>query len=193
MHRTESDGSTVDNKYTEGNAALGVPATVVSAPALNSFQEELALLVERYGLALLTPETDTFNQVFQAMEIAIQRGGRPSPISIPVVNNQAAPADVTGFPQFSTAVVRSIEFLFTITRKTDANQALETGRAYLTWNPSTLAWEVSRMTVHGGGGVEFSAALVSGSNYKLQYVSDNLAGASYDSDLTITDIKELRV
>ena len=193
MHRTEADGATVDNKYTEGNAALAIPATVVDAPAMNSFQEELCLLVERYGLVLLEPETDTFTQVYQAIEIMHKRGGRPSPITMAIANNQAAAADVTAFPQFDKAIVRGIEFLFTVTRKTGSGQLLETGRAYITWNDTLAAWVVSRMSVHDGGGVEFVATLVSGTNYKLQYTSDNLAGSSYVSALTITDVKELRV
>lgn len=193
MIRTEADGATVDQKYTEGNAALSIPATIVGASEMNAIQEELAKSIERYGLTLLTRETDTQDQLYKAMEVMHTRGGRPAPVSISIVNNQASPADVTGFPTFDKTVIRAVEFLFTITRKTDSASAFETGRGYITYNSALDSWMISIMSVHDGGGLTFSTAISAGNASKLQYVSDNLAGASYAGVLTITDIKELRI
>jgi len=52
MDRTNAAGSTADHKFTEGNKAGGVPATVVSAEWLNNVQEEICNLIELNGVAL---------------------------------------------------------------------------------------------------------------------------------------------
>lgn len=193
MIRTEADGKTVDNKYTEGSAALSIPATVVGAPEMNSLQEELAKTIERYGISLKTRLTDTQDQLYQAIEIMHKRGGRPAPLSVTIANNQASAIDVAGFQTFDSSVLLAVEFLFTIKRKTDTVSAYETGRGYITYNTATASWMVSLISAHDGGGVTFTPLLVSGTNYKLQYVSDLMAGASYTGTLTITDIKEIRI
>lgn len=193
MHRTEQDGATLDNKYTEGNPNLAIPATVVGAPEMNSIQEELCSLVTSFGLTLLTTSTDTFDQVQAAVKEAILRGGRLAPISFALANNQATFADVTGFPQVDRAVVGAFEFLYRILRRTDSGHVLETGRAFCTWNSETSAWIFSKVSVHDDSGVQFQMLNVSGTVFKLQYKTDNLAGASYSGEIRITDIKNIRL
>lgn len=193
MHRTEQDGATLDNKYTEGNPNLAIPATVVGAPEMNSIQEELCSLVTSFGLTLLTTSTDTFDQVQAAVKEAILRGGRLAPISFALANNQATFADVTGFPQVDRAVVGAFEFLYRILRRTDSGHVLETGRAFCTWNSETSAWIFSKVSVHDDSGVQFQMLNVSGTVFKLRYKTDNLAGASYSGEIRITDIKNIRL
>lgn len=49
MHRIDSAGATADNKFTEGDAATGVAATVVTDDWLNATQEEIAHVIEQTG------------------------------------------------------------------------------------------------------------------------------------------------
>lgn len=193
MHRIDSDGATIDNKFTEGNPALSIPATVVSAAIANAWQEEIVSVIEGVGIPLLTSSTDTFNQLDAAIKELMKRGGRAAPVSQAIANNQAAQADVLNFPQFDSSLVVSVEFLYSIFRRTDSGNKKETGRVYMTWNPDTSTWEVSKIGVHEGADVDFFVANVSGTVYKLQYTSDNLAGASYAGTLRITDIKTIAV
>lgn len=192
MHKIASNGATVDNQFTEGNVALNVPATVVSAAWLNAVQGELVNFMTRYGLALNDAGTDTAQLLYQAVEKTIKLGGRTAPILQALVNNQAAAADVVGFPQFDSTVVQSVEFLFTVVRKTDTSVLKESGRAYISYD-ATNGWEISRISGFDGGGLTLVATLVAGTNYKLQYKTTNQAGASYDGKLRITDIKTVLV
>lgn len=189
MHRIDSNGATNDNLFTEGNAALSVPATVVSAAIMNDIQEEVIKPIEAVGIALAKGTRD---QLFNAILEIIKRGGRVSPIQMAIANNQLSAADVTNFPQMDKAVVLGFEFLVRLYRKTDSQNVVETGRVYITWNEATATWEITQSTVHGDAEVTFSMALVSGTNYKLQYTSTNYSGSSYTSDLRITDIKVIR-
>lgn len=193
MHRIDSDGATLDNKFTEGNAALSIPATVVSAAIMNALQEEIVKIILSSGQALLTSGTDTFDQLEEALFRLHKFGGRFSPVVFVPANNQAALADVTGFPVIDQALYKAAEFLFTCHRKTDSGYVKETGRLYATWDDNALAWDVSRLTVHDQCGLTFAMTLVSGTNYKLQYTSENLAGASYVASLKITDIKFIKI
>lgn len=49
MHRIDGAGATADNKFTEGDAATGVAATVVTDDWLNSVQEEIAHVITQTG------------------------------------------------------------------------------------------------------------------------------------------------
>ena len=194
MHRIDSDGATLDNKFTEGNAALSIPATVVSAAIMNAFQEELVKIVLDSGQALLTSSTDTFDQLEEALFRLHKFGGRFAPVVFAPANNQAALADVTNFPIIDQALYKAAEFLFTCHRKTDSGYVKETGRLYATWDDNALAWDVSRLSVHDQCGLDFALTLVPATtNYKLQYTSENLAGASYVASLKITDIKFIKI
>lgn len=192
MHKIASDGATVDNQFTEGNVSLAIPATIVSAAWLNAVQGELVNMIERYGIALNEDDADTAQQLYTAIEKAIKLGGRPTPVLQNLVNNQAVAADVTDFPNFDSAEVQTVEFLFTIVRKTDSGVLKESGRCYLSYD-ETNGWEISRIAGFDGGGVTFVATLVSGTNFKLQYKTTNHAGSSYDGKLRITDIKTVLV
>jgi len=194
MHKIDSDGATIDNKFTEGNPALTIPATVVSAAIANAWQEELVTVIEGVGITLLTSGTDTFDQLDAAIKELIKRGGTAAPVVQSITNNQASPADVASFPTFDGAVVKAIEALVSIERRTDSSDVREVGRIYLVWNPETATWQTPTLqSFFGDAGVVFDVAVVSGSEYKLQYTSDDLAGASYAGEVRITDIKEVRL
>lgn len=195
MQKIDSDGSTVDNLFTEGNASLSIPATVVSADWLNSVQKELVNIVEGLGITLNPTGDEAGDQVLTAIKKLIQQGGQSAPLSFAIANNQAALADVTGFPQIDAALVRAFEVMFSIVRRTDSGFVKQTGRLYGTWMTAAElglpsgAWELSFVSVHDSAGVDFTMTLVSGTQWKLQYQSDNLAGASYLGTVKFTDLK----
>lgn len=80
MHKIDGPGATADYKFTEGDPAGGVPATVVTADWLNEIQGELISILAARGIP---PVKGTQNQVLTAIQQMIA-GAIPS-----------APADAT--------------------------------------------------------------------------------------------------
>lgn len=189
MQKIASNGATITNEFTEGNATLSIPATVVSADWLNAVQKELVTVVEGLGLTLKTPGTETGDQVLAAVKKLIQQGGQAAAISFAIPNNQASAIDVTGFPQVDHALVRAFEAFITILRRTDSGYVKQTGRLYGTYDTETNTWDLSIVGVHDSSGVEFSMLNVSGTIEKLQLVSDNMSGSSYAGTLKVSDVK----
>lgn len=189
MQKIASNGATITNEFTEGNATLSIPATVVSADWLNAVQKELVTVVEGLGLTLKTPGTETGDQVLAAIKKLVQQGGQSAAISFAIPNNQASAIDVTGFPQVDHALVRAFEAFITILRRTDSGYVKQTGRLYGTYDTETNTWDLSIVGVHDSSGVEFSMLNVSGTIEKLQLVSDNMAGSSYAGTLKVSDVK----
>lgn len=68
MHRIDTSTATPDNKFTEGDPAVPVPATTVSADWLNAVQEELAAAITGAGLKLNKSDN---TQLWQAVSKAI--------------------------------------------------------------------------------------------------------------------------
>lgn len=187
MHKIDSDGATVDNKFTEGNAALSIPATVVSAAIANAWQEELVNVIEGVGITLLTSTTDTFDQLNAAIIKLIQQGGQAAPL-VQVLANDTTDADVTGFPSLNNATIKSIEAFYTVERSTDASNVVETGRVYATYNSVAGSWQVDQVSHHGDAGTVFTE-----SGGVLKYNTDDLAGGTYVGELKMTDIKIITV
>lgn len=52
MHRIDGPGATIDNLFTEGDPAQGMPATTVTGAWLNAIQEEIANAVVGAGIPL---------------------------------------------------------------------------------------------------------------------------------------------
>lgn len=191
MRKIASNGATVTNEFTEGNAGLGIPATVVSGDWLNDVQNEIVNIVEGAGITLGAPQT----QLLAAVKKLIGLGGSLAPILQAIANNQAAPAVVTGFPVISKVVSQSVEFLYSIYRKTDSGNVLETGRCYLSFNAALGAWNITKIVAGDESGVDLSLIVdgVDTNLYHLNYVSDDLTGSSYSGSLRITDIKYLQL
>lgn len=196
MHKIDSNGATVTNEFTEGNASLNVPATVVSAAFMNATQKELVTIVEALGITLATSSSDPGNQVYAAILRLIERGGRPAPITQNIANNQVSNADVTSFPVFLSTGVKAIEFLYTIrrTNSVPAEKKFETGRMYITWDAENDVWLVTAISAHDDAEVIFDVVTTGNPDeYKLVYKSSNLTSGSYVGLLTITDVKYLLV
>ena len=190
MHKIDGDGATVTFTFTEGNPSLSVPATVVTAAWANAVQGELVTVIESAGLTLLTSGTDTEDQLYSAILELIKTGG--TQVTQAVANN-TGPADVTGFPLLDTTIVKTAVCRFDIFRRSDSSHVKETGNLYLNWDSETSTWVISLDSKFDDAGVVFTMALDTGTEYKLQYTSGDLTGASYSGTLRITDIKDFRV
>lgn len=192
MFRIDSEGATVDNKFTEGDPQLGVPATVVSADWLNSVQEEMSQFIEYVGIALNKVDD---NQLQAALLEFFLRGGMASPLSQALANN-TGPADVTGFTYDKTLVKCKIA-LFTIERKTDTQNVQESGILFVTYDSADDVWRPNYLSVDGDADVVFSSVVdlatdPGGDLSKLQYTTHDLTGASYTGELRMTSIFEIR-
>lgn len=194
MHKIDSSGATVDNKFTEGNPALGVPATVVSAAICNAWQEEIVNVIVSLGMTLLTSTTDTFTQLLDAISRLIVRGGRISPVIQSILNGQSSPADVTNFPVWLSTEVVALKFFFNSFRRTDSGSENQSGEVYLSWNSEDSTWDVTKAGFHDDSEINFAVAVTGNPNeFKLRYTTDSMAGANYAGSLRITDIKQIRV
>lgn len=65
MHKIDGAGHNA-NQFTQGDAALGVPATTVTSDWLNALQGELVNIVEAAGIALNKPDN---TQVLAALRL----------------------------------------------------------------------------------------------------------------------------
>lgn len=71
MHRIDTSTATPDNRFTEGDPAIPVAATVVSASWLNAVQEELAAVITGAGLELDKADNAQLRQaISQAITVA---------------------------------------------------------------------------------------------------------------------------
>lgn len=68
MHRIDSSTATPDNRFTEGNPTIPVPATTVTAAWFNSAQEELIAILAAAGI---TPDKANDAQVVDAINALI--------------------------------------------------------------------------------------------------------------------------
>ena len=64
MERINHPSATPDHKFTEGDPALGIPATTVTANHMNGVQEELIHILEEAGI---TPDGANLTQVLEAL------------------------------------------------------------------------------------------------------------------------------
>lgn len=187
MHRIDSDGATESGLFTEGNASLSIPATVVSADIMNDMQEEIIKPIEAVGLTLVKGDRD---QLYDALLELMKRGGRPSALSQAIANNQSSAADVTPFPLILTTEIIAIEFFYHVFRRTDSESVVEAGRVYVSWDEENSEWIVTKSGVHGDSETDFEMTTTGEADeFKLQYTTSNIAGASYSGTLKITDIK----
>jgi hypothetical protein len=192
MFRIDSEGATLDNKFTEGDPSLGVPATVVSADWLNSVQEEMAGFIEYNGLTL---EKTNSGQLQAALLEFFLRGGRQSPINQSLANNQAAASDVTGF-KVDKATVKTKICFFDIERKTDLANKQQSGILFITRDTTDSEWRIGYYSLFDDDlGVVLSLVDDAGpaTTSQLKYVTDNMAGATYSGSLRITSIFEIRL
>ena len=71
MHRIDGPGATVDGKFTEGNPAAGVPATVVTAAWMADVQEELLSVLSAGGVAPIKGVQDQLLRAIRTMSTGV--------------------------------------------------------------------------------------------------------------------------
>lgn len=178
MERVQGPGATIDNKFTEGDPGLGVPATTVTANILNAIQEELSLFIEAQGITLVN---NTYTQLQAAMAAYLGLGGEQ--LSQTIVNNQASAADVTGL-LFDESVYKAFKADVYINRETATNQENEVGMLRGHWDEDASQWEIIFESSFDDAGVTFSIT----PGGQVQYVSSNIIGGSYVGTAKITNI-----
>lgn len=188
MFKIDSEGATVDNQFTEGNPGLGVAATIVSSDWLNAVQGEVVKVIEEMGIALAKADS---TQLYTSLIEMFLRGGRKLPISQAIANN-TGPADVTGF-EFDSALIRSKIALYSIERKSDDSNVQESGLIFITRDTADGIWRIETINLLDDSGMVFSDAVVAGTVSKLQYTSNDLAGANYSGNISLTSLIEIRI
>lgn len=69
MHRIDAPGATAQNRFTQGDAVQGIPATVVDDEWLNAVQEEVVTVIDEASIAL---DKTKHNQLFLAIQKMVQ-------------------------------------------------------------------------------------------------------------------------
>ena len=189
MFRIDGDGATVDNKFTEGDPALSVPATVVTDKWLNLVQEEISLFIEAMGITL-SDASDT--QLMEAILLLHLRGGSIAPLAQDIDNN-SGPLDVVGFT-FDRTKIQCKKADFVIERKTDSAQVMESGTLHIMYDSKNSLWKVSAPSSIDDTDVSFSVVQVGATDvFQLQYTTDDLAGTTYVGTIKMISIKEFNL
>lgn len=196
MFRIDSSGATVDNRFTEGDPALSIPATVVSADWLNHVQEEIAKTIEEMGLTL---DKGNENQHYSALLELALRGGRKAVFRGTLANNTSN-ADLEDSNNSNAlftvdkTIQNNVIALIDIERKTDTQIVKEFGLLFIPYNSKDDAFDDPRvLTMGDDAGVIFS--LTAGATldeFDLQYSTGDLTGTSYVGRVDITSIIEMK-
>lgn len=194
MFRIDSSGATIDNRFTEGDPSLSIPATVVSAKWLNHTQEEIIKTIEEMGLVLSDADEGLH---YKALLEFFLRGGRKLPYKATIANN-TGPVDTEDLNNsnavfsFDKTVVKAWKADVDIERKTDTQNVQETGILYGTYDTNDDEWIISLQTVHGDAGTVITTAAVDANVSKLQYTSGDLTGTTYSGSILLTNVVEFR-
>lgn len=186
MKRVNGDGATVDNKFTNGDPILGIPATTVNDSWLNSIQEELAFFIEEQGITLDQTNSD-LTQFKQALDAFVGSGG-VSVADFTIPNNITTPTDVTGLV-FDKAETKSAKFLIDIFRKTATEKFKEVGDVFAVYDPEDDDWDITLNTNFDDAGVIFSIT----SAGQVQFTSSNMSGGSYSGTLKMKNIVKVEI
>jgi hypothetical protein len=181
MLRTTAPGNQ-SGLYSEGNPSLSIPATTVSAQAMNDLQEELVGLILGSGQSLLA----TQNQVLLAVQALIANGGTATATSFAITNNQGTFANVTGLV-FDKTVYKAARIYYDILRKTDSSNVNESGEIYVSYNTQTTTWLIAVVSNFDDAGMTWNID----SNGQVQYKSTNIAGTTYVGTMRFSHIRRL--
>lgn len=182
MHRIDGPGATGGNLFTEGNPALGIPATVVTDDWANDVQEEIVNVIEDQGITLVKGTQD---QLLSAIKSLIGFGG-DSQLNVSLAND-TGPFNVTGL-SFNKANVKSAVVPYNIERKTDTQNVQETGHLYIAHDSADDIWRLSVQSGLDDAGVTFSIT----SGGQVQATTDDLTGTSYSGNLRIGQVLSMK-
>lgn len=196
MFRIDSAGSTVDNRFTEGDPALSIPATVVSDEWLNHVQEEVAKPIEEMGIAL---DKGNEGQLWNALLALAQNGGRKLSFKHDLANNTSDEDVVDSNNGDATLIVdrtihRSKIMFFDLERKTDTNIVKEFGLMFLSYDSKNNTFLPPKiMSLGDDGDTVFNLVQIGATDeFKLQATTGDLTGTSYEGALDMTSIIEIK-
>ena len=181
MKRTDSDGATINNFFTNGNPSLSIPATTVDDNWLNTVQEELALFIEAQGITLDQTGVNV-TQLQQAINSVIGSG-----ISIPdfaIANLVGAATDITNLI-FNKANVKSATMVFDIFRRTDSGEVNEMGAIHAIYKPEADIWAMTYDSQFDDAGVILTIDTATG---QIKYTSNDLVGGNYSGNIKVKNI-----
>jgi hypothetical protein len=100
-----------------------------------------------------------------------------------ITNNQSSPANVTGII-FDKVNYKGAQISFDIHRQTDSSNVQESGIIRITHDTADDLWRIEVSSSFDDAEVTFSIT----SAGQIQYISSNMAGASYSGTLRITNV-----
>ena len=179
MKRTDAEAHD-SNRYTEGNPALGIPATVVGAEEMNNIQEEIVNVVLDAGITL-SGSTET--QLLAALNTIIGRGG--TQLSQAITDN-VSDTVITGLV-FDKTDYKGARALIDMHRRDDGQSANEIGELYITHDTEADSWDVFLASHDGDCDVTFNITAAG----QVRYSSSNYGGANYSGTMRVTNITTL--
>lgn len=196
MFRIDSAGATVNNRFTEGDPSLSIPATVVSDEWLNHVQEEIIKPIEEMGITLVKGNE---GQLWSALLAMFLNGGRKSVFRHTLANN-TGPVDVldTNNGNATLIVDRTIHrnkiMFFDVERKTSTQIVKEFGLLFLSYDSKNNAFlDPKVLSLNDDSDVVFSLAKIGVTDeFKLQATTGDLTGTSYVGTLDLTSIFEIK-
>lgn len=102
MQRVNAAGATVDNKFTNGDPGLGIPATTLEQTWHNDVQEEICAVIEGYGVTLNGAQQNQLKQSLDARFARIPQG------TVMVFFQAAAPTGWTQVTAHSDRALRVV-------------------------------------------------------------------------------------
>lgn len=182
MHRIDAPGATIDEKFTEGNPSLNIPATEVSDDWLNDVQEELATVIEDAGITLSKGTQDQLKDAILAMI-----SGSSGDIKLDPLLNNTADQVITGLV-FDKTSVKAAFFLFDVHRETDSSNVQEAGIGVAVHDSKDDVWRVARLiTALDDAGTSLNIT----SAGQVRASTDDLAGANYAAQFRVNLVVKL--
>jgi len=183
MHRIDAPGATIGELFTEGNPALGIPATEVSDDWLNDVQEEIVTVIENQGITLVKGDQD---QLEEALFSMIDAGG--TNIKLDPLANNTADQIVVGLV-FDKTVTKAAIIYYDVHRETDSGNNQQTGILMATHDSKDDIWRLSDiLSAFDIAGASFN---IVGATGQIRVTTDDLAGASYAGQLRINNISKM--
>lgn len=196
MFRIDSAGATVDNRFTEGDPALSIPATVVSDEWLNSVQEEIITPISEMGLTLAKANE---GQLWQSMLALFLNGGRKSVFRHELANNtnddEVQDSNDSDSPLSIDRTIHKLKVMFfDIERKTSTGLNKEFGLLFLSYDSKNNTFlDPKVLSLNGDAGTIFKLAQEGTTDeFRLNVDTDELTGTSYEGALDITSIIEIK-
>ena len=182
MHKIDAPGATGSNEFTEGNPALGIPATEVSDEWLNDVQGELVTVIEGQGIALIK---GNITQLQAAIFSMIGAGGAAIKLD-PLLNNTVD--QVIAGLVFDKTVTKAAFMVVDVDRRTTTQNVQETQIWVATHDTADDVWRVSQLITAFDDADSIPNITSTG---QIRVTTLDLTGASYAAELRVTAIFKL--